>query len=155
MNFREKMSDRYQRQVEVNLTPLVDVVLQLVLFFMVTAQFAVLPGLKLTLPTIGQPTSMVKADDRLEIAISPGHGLFFEGQPATIDNLAGLLEQTGANSQDVVVLISADENATHGDVVAVMDILNREGFRRLVFAAQPDKKSPQDQPPTTPKDGQE
>ncbi|MGL4209751.1 MAG: ExbD/TolR family protein [Candidatus Adiutrix sp.] len=134
MNF--KPTGKSAQNYDLNLTPLVDVVLLLVLFFMVTAQFAVLPGVKLLLPEVG-PESRVPASERLEITLTKTGDLFFEAQPITLGNLPLHLERTGASGDEVVILISADEEVAYGLVVKIMDALKGSGFRRIVFAARP------------------
>ncbi|MDR1083591.1 MAG: biopolymer transporter ExbD [Deltaproteobacteria bacterium] len=118
----------------VNMTPLVDVVLQLVLFFMVTAQFAVLPGLKLELPELASK-ALVQTDERLEISLTSQNDLFFEGRPTTVARLGDLLEQTGADGREVVILISADRETDYGVVFQVIEALRQKNFNRVVMAA--------------------
>lgn len=139
MNFR-KSAGRI-RTPDINLTPLVDVVLQLVLFFMVTTQFAVLPGLKLVLPSVDS-RSQVKAakPERLEISLTAEGDLYFEDQPTTLKNLPLHLERTGAAGEEVVVVVMADEKVPYGQVIKIMDILRLGGFNRVVFAARPQPK---------------
>ncbi|MDR2354305.1 MAG: biopolymer transporter ExbD [Deltaproteobacteria bacterium] len=118
----------------VNMTPLVDVILQLVIFFMVTAQFAVLPGLKLLLPELATG-SLVQTAERLEVSISSQNDLFFEGQPTTVAHLGDLLERTGADGNQVVVLISADRETDYGLVFQVIEALRLKNFHRVVMGA--------------------
>ncbi|MDR2946056.1 MAG: biopolymer transporter ExbD [Candidatus Adiutrix sp.] len=135
MNFRKKTK---AESPDLNLTPLVDVVLLLVLFFMVTAQFDLLPGLKLALPGIeGDSQVRVQANERLEVTIDAAGDVYFEDQSTTIGNLAYHLRRTGASGDEVVVVVSADRGIPYGRVVRIMDILRQEGFNRVVFAAQP------------------
>ncbi len=134
MNFRKSLK---QRSPDINLTPLVDVVLQLVLFFMVTTQFAVLPGLKLVLPGINSEAKVrVEATERLEISLTSSGDLYFEDQPTTIKNLPRYLERTGARGAEVIIVVSADENVPYGKVVQIMDTLRENNFNRVVFAAR-------------------
>jgi biopolymer transport protein ExbD len=116
------------------MTPLVDVILQLVIFFMVTAQFAVLPGLKLELPELASK-ALVQTDERLEISLTSRNDLFFEGRPTTVRRLGDLLEQTGADGREVVVLVSADREADYGLVFEVIEALRLKNFNRVVMAA--------------------
>ncbi|MDR1608990.1 MAG: biopolymer transporter ExbD [Deltaproteobacteria bacterium] len=125
----------------VNMTPLVDVILQLVIFFMVTAQFAVLPGLRLELPALAS-RALVQTDERLEISLTARNDLFFEGRPTTVARLGDLLEQTGADGREVVVLISADREANYGLVFEVIEALRLKNFNRVVMAATLPNESP-------------
>ncbi|MDL2226852.1 biopolymer transporter ExbD [Deltaproteobacteria bacterium OttesenSCG-928-M10] len=134
MNFREKAKNRTP---DINLTPLVDVVLLLVLFFMVTSQFAVMPGLNLLLPSV-DPQSQVRVPpaERLEISVTAAGDIFFEDQPTTLNNLPLHLERTGAAGDEVVIVVSADRTVPYGRIVKIMDTLRLEGFNRVVFAAR-------------------
>ncbi|MDR1487335.1 MAG: biopolymer transporter ExbD [Deltaproteobacteria bacterium] len=133
MNFSSK-NKKVGGSPIINMTPLVDVILQLVIFFMVTAQFAVLPGLKLLLPELTSG-SLVQTAERLEVSITSQNDLFFEGQPTTVARLAELLDQTGADGNEVVVLISADRETDYGLVFQVIEALRLKNFNRVVMGA--------------------
>ncbi|MDR1298213.1 MAG: biopolymer transporter ExbD [Deltaproteobacteria bacterium] len=134
MNFSARGAGRGRRAPEVNMTPLVDVVLQLVIFFMVTAQFAVLPGLKLLLPETASG-SLVRTAERLEIDITAANDVFFEGQPTSVARIGELLDQTGVDGREVVVLISADQQTAYDTVFQVIEALRRKNFNRVVMGA--------------------
>jgi biopolymer transport protein ExbD len=134
MNFSPKKGKAGISSPAVNMTPLVDVILQLVIFFMVTAQFAVLPGLKLLLPEL-TAGSLVETSERLEVNITSQNDLFFEGQPTDVARLGELLERTGADGSKVVVLISADRNTDYGVVFRVIEALRLKSFNRVVMGA--------------------
>jgi biopolymer transport protein ExbD len=143
MNFSSKRAKSGLSTPIVNMTPLVDVILQLVIFFMVTAQFAVLPGLKLLLPELSSG-SLIQTSERLELDITSQNDLFFEGQPTSISRLGDLLEQTGADGSKVVVLISADRNTDYGMVFQVIEALRMKNFNRVVMGAtlpKPDEEN--------------
>lgn len=134
MNFRTKVPIR---NMDINLTPLVDVVLQLVLFFMVTTQFAVLPGLKLTLPTVDREAKVhLLKSERLEITLTASGEVFFETEPITLKLLPYHLERSGASGDEVVMVITADREVPYGRVIEVMDSLRQNNFQRVVFAAR-------------------
>jgi biopolymer transport protein ExbD len=116
------------------MTPLVDVVLQLVIFFMVTAQFAVLPGLKLLLPET-KSGSLVQTSERVEVTVTSQNDIFFEGQPTALEGLGELLEQIQGDGGEVVVLISADKEADYGLVFEVIETLRQKNFNRVVMGA--------------------
>ena len=145
MNFSGRARGAGRGAPVVNMTPLVDVIIQLVIFFMVTAQFAVLPGLKLALPETSTG-SLVQTSERLEVNVTAQNDLFFEGQPATVARLGELLELTGADGSEVVVLISADREADYGLVFQVIEALRARNFNRVVMGAT----LPPDEPAETP-----
>lgn len=136
MNFRKNSKIH---SPDINLTPLVDVVLLLVLFFMVTAQFSVLPGLKLMLPGIDPEAKVrVPAIERLEISVTAEGDIYFEDQHTSLPNLSHHLTRTGAAGEEVVIVVSADQSVVYGKIIKIMDTLRREGFNRVVFAARPE-----------------
>ncbi|MDR2339328.1 MAG: biopolymer transporter ExbD [Deltaproteobacteria bacterium] len=134
MNFGKRKGASASDAPVVNMTPLVDVVLQLVIFFMVTAQFAVLPGLKLLLPELSSGT-LVETSERLELSVTSQNDIFFEGQATSLGRLPELLDQTGADGSQVVVLISADRDSDYGTVFQVIEALRLKNFNRVVMGA--------------------
>jgi biopolymer transport protein ExbD len=148
MNFRpaklKNPADSY-----LNMTPLVDVVLLLLLFFMVTAQFGLLPGLKMILPPVDAASMVrVQASERLELSVTAAGDIVFEDQPTTISGLSDLLSRTGAAGDEVVVVVSADQGVVYGRMVRVMDILRLAGFNRVVLSGRPVRagEEPKEQP---------
>lgn len=141
MNFRK---NNKARTPDINLTPLVDVVLLLVLFFMVSSQFSVLPGLKLMLPGVDPDNQVrVPATERLEISITAEGDIYFEDQLTTMRNLPQHLIRTGASGEEVVIVVNADQSVVYGRIIKIMDTLRQEGFNRVVFSAR--QESPEDE----------
>ena len=136
MNFRpEKLTST--ADIYLNLTPLVDVVLLLLLFFMVTTQFGQLPGLKMLLPPVDAESMVrVQVSERLELSITAEGDIVFENQPTTLAGLSGLLSRAGAAGDEVVVVFSADQKVAYGRIVRVMDTLRQAGFNRVVLAGR-------------------
>ena len=119
------------------MTPLVDVVLLLLLFFMVTAQFGLLPGLKMRLPAVDAESKIrVQVSERLELSVTAEGDIVFENQPTTLSGLSGLLNRTGAAGDEVVVVVSADQTVAYGRIVRVMDTLRQAGFNRVVLSGR-------------------
>ena len=119
------------------MTPLVDVVLLLLLFFMVTAQFGLLPGLKMLLPPVDAESKIrVQVSERLELSVTAEGDIVFENQPTTLSGLSGLLTRAGAAGDEVVVVVSADQGVAYGRIVRVMDTLRQAGFNRVVLSGR-------------------
>jgi biopolymer transport protein ExbD len=136
MNFRPA-NLKNSADISLNMTPLVDVVLLLLLFFMVTAQFGLLPGLKMLLPPVDAESRIrVQASERLELSVTAEGDIVFENQPTTLSGLSGLLNRTGAAGDEVVVVVSADQGVTYGRIVRIMDTLRLAGFNRVVLSGR-------------------
>lgn len=119
---------------EINMTPLVDVMLVLLIVLMVAASFAVSKSLEVTLPkaatgtTESQPTTLVVArDGRWSHAGAP------TSEAAFREHLRSL-EQTG---QEPHVIVAADAHTEHEQVVRAMDFLRAEHVNRVSLAVTP------------------
>lgn len=134
MNFRGEGSGR--DEVEINLIPLIDVLLVILIFLAATTSFAHFTRLKITLP---QAAAEQQESAPLEIAVSQdGHyalnGTLIDG--STTADIARALMQAVQGKPSPVLLINADAQATHQSVVNVMEAARQAGIERLNFAAQ-------------------
>ncbi|MFH1090931.1 MAG: biopolymer transporter ExbD [Pseudomonadota bacterium] len=126
---------RRRKEPSIEMAPLIDVVFLLLLFFMVTTQFASLPGIKLTLPGI-KPGAPVTATSKIEIHLTTAGDLYVAGNPVAKDGLADALKRLVVDPESAVVVLMADENVPHGRVVGLMDVIRRQGLKRVVLAAK-------------------
>jgi biopolymer transport protein ExbD len=135
MQFRTKRRE----DPVVEITPLIDVVFLLLLFFMVTTQFISLPGIKLSLPGIS-PGKSVTATSKIDIHLTADGDIYVDGNPVSFDHLPATLKEAVLDTESSVVVLMADTNAVHGRVVAVMDVLRTHGIKRIVLAARWDEE---------------
>ncbi len=141
MNFR---SDRKQLP-DLNLTPLIDVVFLLLIFFMVSTTFDKESRIKIELPQAATQDERDKQDKVLDITIDAS-GRFYVNQNEVIntelDTLIRAISKAVKERRDLPVIISADANSPHHAVIRAMDAASQLGFVNMTFAArQPvDKK---------------
>jgi len=131
MNFRP----RGEEEVDVNLTPLIDVVFLLLIFFMVSTTFIRESEIQLTLPEANEEVRENPLDT-IEIAIDAKGQYFVNGNALINTQLATMrqvLNEVRPTDADPVVIISADANATHQAVVTVMDAARQVGLTRITF----------------------
>ena len=128
-----KLKERKTPRIEI--TPLIDVVFLLLLFFMVTTHFSSVPGLQITLPEI-EPSSPITTTSRIEITINSGGDIFLAGNPVPETNLKETFQQLVPDPAAIVVILNADKNVSHGKVVAVMDILRQLKINKMVITAR-------------------
>jgi biopolymer transport protein ExbD len=123
-----QFSDRTSAPSGLNITPLIDVVLLLLIFFMISSSFVVQPGIKVDLPE--SDSGSVPSKNEVRIVLGADGALFFEGKPIDLASLQTRLAalQNSLDKKDVAV-IQADKKAPHGEVVAVMDAVQRAGLR--------------------------
>ncbi len=115
---------------EINVTPLVDVVLVLLLVFMVTAPM-MSRGIDVNLPVANQP--QIPPGDRITVSIRGDGRVFVSDQPVNIVLLEDRLRGLTAGNPEAVVYLRADEGLRYGDVIRVVDVIKRAGIDRIGF----------------------
>jgi biopolymer transport protein ExbD len=135
----------YQPLAEINVTPLVDVMLVLLIIFMVTAPMLA-AGMKVNLPS-ARTAQPLEAKDPVVVAVGKDGSLFVGKDPVTREALAAAVKARFGQSNGVVQL-KGDRDAAYGDVVAVMDELAANGLNRIaiVSAGRPVQPSPAPNP---------
>ncbi len=134
MNFRRQRKD----VVDVNLTPLIDVVFLLLIFFMVSTTFTRETRLSVELPE-AKGSAAIEAADLIEVAIAASGDYAVNGERLAKSDEATLrtvLLPLAQRSTDVPFVISADAKATHQAVVRVMDVAGQLGFVNLSITTQ-------------------
>ena len=124
---------------DINITPLTDIFLVLLIIFMVTTTAiteagADRGGFKVTLPKGGKGDSVAARD--LSIAILSDGRVVIGGKVVEEEELRSMLTASAERNPDTLVLVQADEGVTHGRVVAVMDLARRLGLQRLAIATR-------------------
>ncbi|HRQ57521.1 MAG TPA: biopolymer transporter ExbD [Azoarcus taiwanensis] len=129
-----------QEPPEVNLIPLIDVVLVIIIFLMLTTTFSKVSGLEINLPTADAEATEALPNE-ITVAVTAAGEVIIEGRPvgsANIDEIAVALgravrpEASGAP----VIVINADARAAHQSVIDVMQAAQRAGLPNITFAIQ-------------------
>jgi len=131
-----KFHPRRSEEPDLNLTSLIDVVLLLLIFFMLSTRFIDEARLKLRLPEAGAAPESVQPE-ALEIEVSAQGSYRVNGRAVANSSpaaLAAALEQEKGSDRMLPVSIRADANATHQSVVTAMDVAGRAGFRQINIA---------------------
>ncbi len=132
MNFKR----REKEAIDLNLTPLIDVVFILLIFFMVTTTFDKETQLKIELPQAsGEQQRVEKA---VEVSIDANSHFYVNQQELVNNNLETIkkvLKQAAGDQQSPVVMINADGQATHQAVIKILDAASQLGFVNITFAA--------------------
>jgi len=117
--------------VGINVTPMVDVVLVLLVIMMVSATYIVSQSLKVELPKAASSDESVASI--AAVTVAKGGGLYFNQQPVTEPALVAKLKDAVAKNPEINLIVSGDRNATHGDVVHVIDLAKIEGITRFAI----------------------
>ena len=132
-----KLSLRQRTEPEVNLTSLIDVVLLLLVFFMVSTSFVKQSQITIRLPEAESIAIVEEVPQQIDILITES-GTYLVNGRELINNRAetirNALQKTSGNNNTLPLTISADANAKHQDVVTAMDVAGRLGFRQISIA---------------------
>ncbi|MFC2141254.1 ExbD/TolR family protein, partial [Acidobacteriota bacterium] len=114
---------RRKRQVLINITPLIDVLFLLLIFFMVSSTFLEQPGIKLELP-YAQSAVVVEQKDYI-LFIDKDSKMFLNDKEIRMDDLEKKIKEALPGMKDMALVLKADQDISHGIVVRVMDIVKR------------------------------
>jgi biopolymer transport protein ExbD len=120
---------------DINITPFVDIILVVLIIFMVTATTIVNSSIKVNLPEAasGEATESTS----LGLTLTSDGRLLLDGAATDADGVIAAIEAASAEDTDVVCLIAADKDVTHGRVVWLMDLVKTQGVAK--FAINIDK----------------
>ena len=133
MNFRHKTPE----DLDVNITPLIDVVFLLLIFFMVSTTFDRQSELNIELPEASGEISETESLD-IEVFIGPKGEYTINGKTllnTQIESMLRAMREVAGDNKEPRVIISADKNATHQSVMTAMDAARQLGFLHITFAA--------------------
>ncbi|MDD3471787.1 MAG: protein TolR [Syntrophaceae bacterium] len=126
---------------EINVTPLVDVMLVLLIIFMVTAPM-LQEGVSVELPSAkGTPIEKVQQNDEIIISVSGTGEIFVNDKKTTEDQLAGLILESTKDRPTREVFLRADKNVSYGAVVRIMGNLKSAGVTNLGMITTPQEES--------------
>ena len=146
MNFKH---GRGRQEPEINLVPLIDVLLVVIIFLMLTTTYARFSGLEINLPA-ADAAARKEQPNEIEVAVTAGGQVLVNRQALQGHDtrfIAEALSRAAAGASDPVILISADAKATHQSVIDVMQAAQLAGYPRISFTTQSSAAS---SPPAAP-----
>ena len=132
-----KLNLRPRTQPEVNLTSLIDVVLLLLIFFMVSTSFVKQSQITISLPEADSSAIVEEVPEQIDIMITETGGFLVNGRElinTRVETIRNALQKVSGGDNTLPLTISADANARHQDVVTAMDVAGRLGFTRISIA---------------------
>ena len=138
MNFGRS---RVKEDPEINLIPLIDVLLVIIIFLMLTTTYSRFAELQINLPTADAAKQADRANE-ISIVVSASGQYYIGKTPVAARDAAGLageMRRAGANLKDPVVVINADAGTTHQSVITVMQAAQQAGYGQISFATQTGK----------------
>jgi len=136
MAFRFDNTDDLGDMAEINVTPLVDVMLVLLIIFMVTAPMLT-QGLDVSLPEAEGKSFELASNNPAKVTITAAGAVYVDGTAVGADNLELTLGPVLRAKKVKRALLEADQGVPYGRVVAVLDVMNRAGVQQLGMITKP------------------
>lgn len=130
-----------KHELHIDVINMVDVFLNLLIFFMLSTSFISSPGIKINLPH-GKGDVIIKPKGDIRIYIDAKGDIFYDKRQMNITALKSTLDSIAKSAPDTLVIIAADKDVLHGRVVEVMEAARSAGLHRLAIATTENVKSP-------------
>jgi biopolymer transport protein ExbD len=135
MNFQR---GRNREEPEINLIPMIDVLLVILIFLMITTTYSKFSGLEINLPTADAAQSQEKPNE-INVVVSANGDVMVNRVAVgvrTVEAIGVALRRAGGGEKEPVVVINADAKAAHQSVIDVMQAAQQTGFSHISFATQ-------------------
>ena len=140
MNFQR---GRAREEPEINLIPMIDVLLVILIFLMITTTYSKFAGLEINLPTADSQASQEQPNELNVVVTATGEVLVNKVAVTGRDvpAIGAALQRAAGSAKDPVVIINADAKATHQSVIDVMQAAQQSGLSHISFATQQTQKN--------------
>lgn len=135
MNFQR---GRGHDEPEINLIPLIDVLLVIIIFLMLTTTYSRFSGLEINLPT-ADTSSQAEQPNEVSVAVTASGQVLINKVPllaADVKSISEALRRAAGDRPDPVIVINADAKATHQSVIDIMQAAQTAGYPHISFATQ-------------------
>jgi biopolymer transport protein ExbD len=135
MNFQR---GKAHEELEINLVPLIDVLLVIIIFLIVSATFARTSELQINLPT-AEANAPEDKPLVITVEVDAGGRYMVNGNAvdgASVEGIASALTKAGGNGKEPTIVINADAKSTHQSVVNVMEAARQANYTHITFATQ-------------------
>jgi len=130
--------DNSEIVAEINITPLTDIFLVLLIIFMITSSAMIESGGKINLPK----AVATRTESRgTTVTLTPKHEIFVNQKKVSEENLEKTLQEALSASPDKTVILRGDKDVLLGDTVKVMSIIKRAGASEIAIAAEAERKA--------------
>ncbi len=118
---------------DINITPLTDIFLVLLIIFMVTSAAMVESGAKISLPEVDNTSSQPR---EITITVTPNHDIYVNSTPTAYEDLEGALHGLVSARPDIPVVLEGDREVLFGDAVKILSIAQKAGATQIAIAAE-------------------
>jgi biopolymer transport protein TolR len=120
----------------INVTPLVDITLVLLIIFMVTARFISEPSIGVSLPKSSSSSAGEAAERNVFLTINETHQIYLNNSPVDQGKLGESIREMLQKRPDMNLIVRADKNISHGEVIAVLDEVRSQGVTEFGIAVE-------------------
>lgn len=135
---RRRFQTQVNEEIEINMTPMLDIVFIMLIFFIVTASFVNETGLSIQRPQ--SSTAEKKDSTSIPVAISADGQVHINKQAVDVQTIESIISQLKAENPKSTVMIQADKDASTGQLVRVMDKIRLGGIREIAIATDMSEK---------------
>lgn len=127
-----KLLEKPARKIGINLTPLIDVLFILIIFFTVSSTFLEQPGIELKLPEA--ESSQSHTAQKVIVYVDKEENVFLNDDPVELENVAEAVNALISAQTDKSVVLHADEEVSHGIIINIMDLLRKRGIYKIIIS---------------------
>lgn len=120
----------------INVTPLVDITLVLLIIFMVTARFIAEPSIGVNLPKTSEKGGGQASENNVFLTIDEKHEIFLNNRKVTAADLPGQIQQLLKEKPNMNLVLRADKNVSHGEVIQILDEVRSQGVTQFGIAVE-------------------
>lgn len=121
--------------IQIDITPIVDTVFNLMIFFALSMNFMLTPGIKVDLPE-SSVEEVIQKEKEVIVSVTKEGEIILDSNPIELFQLYDEFKRIVQKNPEAVIVIQADKNVTHGRVVQVMDIARNSGIKRIAISTQ-------------------
>jgi biopolymer transport protein ExbD len=132
-------SRRLQPKITIDMTPLIDVILQLIIFFMITTTFRAAPGISLDLP--GSKTAQTVSSSALSVVVMSENEIYVDKTRTTLQGLPDTLRQriSGSDTDQVRAVLEGRAGASYQLIISVLDAFRMNGIENVGLITRKEK----------------
>jgi biopolymer transport protein ExbD len=127
-----QISKQQQKKVSLNITSLMDIMFILIIFFTVTSTFLEQPGIELKLPEA--ESSETHTAEKVIVFVDAQGEIYINKNKIQLGALAETVGELLQAQTEKMVVLRADEKATHGTIIRVMDLLRKKGIYKIIIS---------------------
>ena len=127
-------NDRTHEEPEINITPMLDIVFIMLIFFIVTTTFIKETGVTVEKP--GAVTAEPRPQGNILVGVDADHQIWMNGNPIDLSDVRTLVQRARAENPEGSVILVADQAARQGTLIDVMDQVQAAGVRRIAISAE-------------------